>query len=100
MAVCSVSVVPLGTKSASLSAYVARCQEILAGIEGIRFELTPMATVIEGETEAILSAVAMLHRAPFDEGAVRVMTLVNIDERRDKELTIAGKLQSVRKKLG
>ncbi|MBN1886184.1 MAG: MTH1187 family thiamine-binding protein [Candidatus Krumholzibacteriota bacterium] len=99
MAVCSVSVVPLGTGSPSLSAFVARCQEILGETEGVRFRLTPMSTVIEGETETILAVVARLHRAPFDAGALRVMTLVNIDERRDTELTMDGKVASVEARL-
>ena len=35
----------------------------------------------------------------FDEGAVRVLTSLSIDERRDKELTIEGKKTAVREKL-
>ena len=99
MAVCSVTVVPVGTGSTSVSAYVARCHEILAAAEGIKYRLTPMSTVIEGELAVILSIVTKLHEVPFEKGAMRVLTTMMIDERRDKELTMDGKISSVEEKL-
>lgn len=99
MAICSISVVPVGTGSTSISRYVALCQERLAGIDGIRYQLTPMATIMEGELETLLAAAAALHRVPFAEGAARVLTSISIDERIDREITMEGKLASVREKL-
>jgi len=100
MAICSVSVVPIGTGSTSVSPYVAGCHEILAGIEGIEYRLTPMSTVIEGDLETILATVARLHDVPFEKGALRVLTTIMIDDRRDRELTMDGKILSVEEKLG
>ncbi len=100
MAVCSVTVVPVGTGSTSVSSYVARCHEILAGTGGIKYRLTPMSTVIEGELETVLSTVARLHEVPFEKGAMRVLTTMMIDDRRDRELTMDGKISSVEEKLG
>lgn len=100
MAVCSVSVVPVGTGSTSVSAYVARCHEILSGTDGIKYRLTPMSTVIEGELETVLAVVARLHGVPFEKGAMRVLTTMMIDDRRDKKLTMDGKIASVEEKLG
>lgn len=99
MAVCSISVVPVGTGSTSVSPYVARCHEILKGFEGIKYQLTPMATILEGDLETLLEVIAALHNVPFDEGAKRVYTTVIIDDRKDKETTMAGKVESVEKKL-
>jgi len=99
MAVCSVSVVPVGTGSTSVSAYVARCHEILAETEGIKYRLTPMSTVIEGDLGTILAAVARLHEVPFEKGAMRVLTTMTIDDRRDRDLTMEGKISSVEEKL-
>ncbi len=99
MPVCSVSVVPVGTGSTGVSPYVARCHEILAGLPGIKYRLTPMSTVIEGDLETILATVARLHDVPFEEGAMRVLTTIIIDDRRDKELTMDGKISSVEEKL-
>ena len=100
MAICSISVVPVGTGSTSLSPYVARCQEMLKGTKGIKYQLTPMATIIEGDLPRILEVIAELHRIPFDEGAKRVLTTVMIDDRADRQLTMEGKIGSVEKKLG
>jgi uncharacterized protein YqgV (UPF0045/DUF77 family) len=41
-----------------------------------------------------------MHEAPFAEGAQRVSTLIKVDDRRDKDHTIEGKVRSVREKLG
>ena len=100
MAVCSVTVVPVGTGSTSVSPYVARCHEILAGQQGVKYRLTPMSTVIEGDLETILAVVVRLHDVPFEKGAMRVLTTMMIDDRRDKELTMDGKVSSVEEKLG
>ncbi len=100
MAVCSVTVVPVGTGSTSVSPYVARCHEILAVAQGIKYRLTPMSTVIEGDLEAILAVVVKLHNVPFEKGDKRVLTTMMIDDRRDKELTMDGKISSVEEKLG
>ena len=99
MAVCSISVVPVGTGSTSVSPYVARCHEILKGAGGVRYQLTPMATILEGDLERLLEVVAELHRVPFDEGARRVLTTVVIDDRTDKPLSMEGKVKSVQEKL-
>ncbi|MDD3643209.1 MAG: MTH1187 family thiamine-binding protein [Candidatus Krumholzibacteria bacterium] len=99
MALCSISVVPVGTGSTSVSRYVARCHEVLARLEGIAFRLTPMSTIIEGDLDAIFDAAARLHRVPFEEGAERVLTTMIIDDRADKPVTMDGKIASVMEKL-
>ncbi len=100
MAVCSITVVPVGTGSTSVSEYVAACHEILREAEGIKYRLTPMCTILEGDLETILEISVRLHRVPFDRGAGRVYTTLTIDERKDAELTMDGKMDSVEKKLG
>jgi uncharacterized protein (TIGR00106 family) len=99
MAVAEVSIVPLGTKTASLSPYVARAIKILEQEQDIKYEITPMGTVIESDLDRILAVVKRMHEAVLGEGVARVVTTVKIDDRRDKPLTMKGKLDSVRKKL-
>ncbi len=99
MPVCQVTVVPLGTGTPSLSSYVAGCQRILDNYRRLNYRLTPMSTVIEGPLDDILEAVALMHQVPFQMGALRVSTTLVIDDRRDKELTMNGKLASVEQKL-
>ena len=99
MAVCSISVVPVGTGSTSVSPYVARCHEVLRETKDIKYQLTPMATILEGDLPRIMEILAILHRIPFEEGAKRVLTTVMIDDRLDKALTMNGKTDSVKRKL-
>ena len=78
--------------------YVAGVQRILQR-SGLVHQLTAMGTIIEGDLDAILAVVREMHEAPFHEGAVRVSTLIKIDDRRDKEHSIARKMRSVEEKL-
>lgn len=99
MAIAQVSIVPLGTGSTSLSAYVAQVAEWLEN-RGVSYQLTPMGTILEGEAEDLLDIIGLMHELPFRAGAARVMTLINIDDRRDKQATAQGKVESVRARLG
>jgi len=97
MAIVQFSVVPLGTGHTSLSDYVARVQEVLAA-SGLKHQLTPMGTVLEGPLESIMAVILKAHEVPFAQGAARVMTLINIDDRRDQPGTMEGKVRSVLEK--
>ena len=95
--VAEVSVVPIGTGSASISEYVASCIDVVAKKKGISYRLNPMGTILEGDLEEILDAVREMHNVPFERGAQRVVTTLKIDDRCDKLLTMRGKLESVQK---
>ena len=100
MAMLDISVVPVGTGSPSVSSYVAGALKILQKEPGIKYELTAMNTIIEGDLEKLLALAQKMHRSAFDVGAKRVVTTIRIDERRDKPLTIEGKIKAVKDKLG
>ena len=100
MAIVQVTVTPLGTGSTSLSEYVVGVQRVLAEAgPSVRYELTAMSTIIEGELDDILQVVRQMHEAPFAQGALRVSTTLTIDDRRDKKGSIQQKLASVEEKL-
>ncbi|WP_276358019.1 MTH1187 family thiamine-binding protein [Cohnella caldifontis] len=100
MAIAQVTIVPIGTGSTSLSGYVAELQRVLERAGGpVRYELTAMSTIIEGELEDILQVVREMHEAPFAQGALRVSTTLTIDDRRDKAASIRSKVESVERKL-
>ncbi len=99
MAIVFVSIAPLGTATPSLSRYVAGVERILRE-SGLKHELTAMGTIVEGELDRILPVLRRMHENPFREGAVRVSTLIKIDDRRDKPHTMEGKVRSVAEKLG
>ena len=98
MAIVQFSVVPLGTGSTSLSHYVAQIHRLLQD-SGVKHQLTPMGTILEGPLEELLAVIRRCHQVPFDQGAQRVMTLIDIDDRRDKPATAQAKVDSVRDKL-
>jgi len=100
MPIMQISVIPLGTGSPSVSKYVVDITKVLKKEEGIKYELTAMSTIIESNSlDRLFEVAKRIHKVPFDNGALRVLTLINIDDRRDKELSIKGKLKSARKKL-
>jgi uncharacterized protein (TIGR00106 family) len=99
MAVVFVTVAPLGTATSSLSPYVAGVERILRQ-SGLKHELTAMGTIVEGDLDEILPVLRKMHEQPFTQGAVRVSTLIKIDDRRDKTHTGEGKVRSVKEKLG
>jgi uncharacterized protein (TIGR00106 family) len=100
MAIIDISIVPVGTGKPSVSDYVAGAVRILKNEPGIKYELTAMNTIIEGDLEKLLSLAQRMHRSAFDAGAKRVVTTLRIDERRDKPITIESKIKAVKDKLG
>ncbi|KPL58555.1 MTH1187 family thiamine-binding protein [Rossellomorea vietnamensis] len=102
MAIVDVTVIPIGTESPSVSSYVADLHRILKGYEEegkIRFQLTPMNTIIEGDLPVLFQVIQDIHESPFQQGIQRVATNIRIDDRRDKQTTMEGKLSSVQRQL-
>ena len=99
MAIAAVSVVPIGTGSTSVSSYVAGAEKILREDGRVTYRLGPMFTTIQGELEDCLDVIRKMHESLFDAGALRVSTSIKIDDRRDKTLSIDGKIGSVQRQL-
>ena len=99
MAIVEVSVVPLGTKTPSVSQYVARAVKVLEDEKRIKYEMTAMGTIVEGDLDRILAVVRKMHEQVFGEGVARVVTTIKIDDRRDKAQSMKGKVDSLKKKL-
>ena len=97
MAVMEISVVPLG-QGPSISSHVADCVRILIK-EKVSYELTAMGTNIQGNLKDIIKLALRMHQVPFKKGALNVVTTINIDDRRDKEVTISGRKRAVQTKL-
>jgi uncharacterized protein (TIGR00106 family) len=95
MIIAEITVVPLGTKTPSVSKYVAKAVDELKEL-GLKPELTAMGTIFEADDiSLILEAFKTVHESVFAQGAVRVVTTLKIDERRDKEGSIKQKIRSV-----
>lgn len=93
--IAMIKVVPLGTASPSLSRYVAACLDVVKDAGDISYQITAMGTVIQGPLARILELVQKMHEVPFNMGALRVSTTINIDDRRDKLTSIEHKVKAV-----
>ncbi|MBP1706444.1 MAG: hypothetical protein H6Q39_168 [Chloroflexi bacterium] len=99
MALMEITVVPLGAGT-SLSKYVAKAIRALESVPEVDYELTSMGTIVLGRMDRLLEAAQKMHQAVLDAGAQRVETIIRIDDRRDKTVTLASKLAAVQKELG
>ena len=94
MALMHLSVIPLGTGSASMGRYIADIQEALEQA-GMPFKLTDMGTTIEGSSKELLALASRLSEIPFSQGVHRVVTQIILDDRRDKNIHLGDKITSV-----
>ncbi len=100
MPLMEIKILPLGTAQASVSSPIARAVSILRKEKGVRYRLTSMGTIVEAKSTAMLLRVARrMHRATFGKDVVRVLTFIELDERRDKKMSMADKLHSLRRRL-
>ena len=94
MAIAELNIIPIGTKSTSLSGYIAACVKVLEG-SGLSYEVHGMGTIIEGDLKKLFDVILKIHEVPFQAGALRVVTNITIDDRRDKEASARDKVRSV-----
>ena len=99
MVIAEISVVPIGTCTPSVSRYVAKAIGVLGQEKNIKYKLTGMGTILEGELTAVLEAVRKMHESVFGDQIQRVVTTIRIDDRRDRESSVEHKIQSVVRKL-
>ena len=90
-------VVPIGV-GVSLSPYVAACEEVLSNA-GLKTELHSNGTGIEGEWDAVMTAVKACHDKVHEMGAPRVYTTMKISTRTDRDQSQEDKIRSVQEKL-
>jgi len=100
MAIMEISIVPIGTQSPSVSHHIARITRLIEQESSVRFELTPMGTVIEGDVGMLLDMARRMHESAFNHEVKRIITSIKIDDRRDKQVSMEGKLNSLRTKMG
>jgi uncharacterized protein (TIGR00106 family) len=90
------SIVPIGAGE-SLSPYVAECLKIVRD-SGLKYEFTPMATILEGDYEAVMETRNKCH-SKVRTMSDRVITSIRIDDRAGTTDEIERKVQSVEEKI-
>jgi len=97
MPIAEITIVPVGVGS-SVSDYVAEALRKVRA-RGLKYQLTPTSTIIEGELDELFQVLKEMHESPFKKGAPRVLTVIKIDDRRDKPITMEYKVRVVQEKL-
>jgi uncharacterized protein (TIGR00106 family) len=89
------TVIPIGV-GVSLSKYVAACEQVLQDAD-LEHQLHANGTNVQGEWDAVMSAVRRCHEVVHAMGAPRVSTVLKIGTRTDREQTMTDKVASVRR---
>lgn len=98
MAIVAVSIAPTGD-GPSVSRHVAAALRVLERQDRVRWKLDSMFTTLEGDVVEIFALIREMQEAVFAEGAVRVGTVIKMDERRDKDVRMEDKVRAVETRL-
>ena len=89
------SIHPIGSGT-SVSREVKAAVKSISKIEGLKFQVTPMATVLEStDLRKILKAVEVSHKTLRKLGSKRISSTLRIDQRLDKPRSMRDKVRSV-----
>ncbi|MBI2953690.1 MAG: MTH1187 family thiamine-binding protein [Chloroflexi bacterium] len=94
MVVAEVSFEPIGTADPSYSDIVTACVSVLNRQKDVKFDVTAMGTILEGERDKVLKVVSDMEEACFKAGAPRVITNLRIDERHDMPMKSAQQMEA------
>lgn len=95
--IADLCIVPIGV-GVSVSPYIAACQPILAEA-GLDITLHAYGTNIEGDWDAVFTAIRHCHEAIHRMGAPRITTTLKFGTRTDRDQHMADKVDSVKAKL-
>nr|WP_115095258.1 MTH1187 family thiamine-binding protein [Synechococcus sp. UW106] len=86
-------VVPIGV-GVSLSPYIAACERVIAAT-GLKHQLGPNGTAIEGPWEEVMACVRACHVELHSMGAPRLYTTLKLNTRTDRQQSFSEKVASV-----
>jgi uncharacterized protein (TIGR00106 family) len=89
-----ISVVPVGTNTSSFSSYVTDAVRLIEQ-NGLHYQITPTATVIEGEIHQLMDVATQIHQNAISQDVHRVITHIAIDDRTDKKMNILEQIEAV-----
>lgn len=95
-----ISVYPIGTGNTSASFYIAKAIESIEKMEGVRYQINPMGTVLESDDiDKIYKAAKTMMEVVHNLGVSRVEIILKIDSRKDKEKRMEEKIESLNRFL-
>ena len=95
MIIAEISTFAIDGTGTSLSKYVKAALRVLQE-SGHSYHISPMGTCIETDSvDRMFEILKNMHNAVADAGGPRIVTTIKIDDRRDKDRTMGGKLKAV-----
>ena len=98
MTIAAVSISPVG-EGVSVSRQVAAALAVVRDQDRVRYRLDPMFTTLEGDLDEIFALIRRMQEAVFATGALRVGTVIKLDDRRDRRVTMEEKVRAVEEQL-
>jgi uncharacterized protein (TIGR00106 family) len=93
-----ISIYPIGTGNTSVSFYIAKGIEAIQNMNEIKYEINSMGTVLEAENiDKIYEASKIIMDVVHNLGVDRVEIILKIDSRKDKQVKIEDKVDSIKK---
>ena len=95
-----ISIYPVGTGSTSMSFYIAKGIEEIKNIKEIKYQINSMGTILESDDiDKIYEAAKIITEVVHNLGVNRVEVILKIDSRKDKQVKMEEKLNSIKKYL-
>ena len=95
-----ISIYPMATRTTSVSFYIAKAIESIKKIEGLRYEINSMGTILESDNiDTINKATKEMIETVHNLGITRTEIIIKIDSRKDKQVRMEEKLESIKKQI-
>ena len=96
-----ISIYPIATRTTSVSFYIAKAIESIKKIEGLRYEINSMGTILESDNiDTINKATKEMIETVHNLGITRTEIIIKIDSRKDKQVRMEEKVESIKNQIG
>ena len=96
-----ISIYPIATRTSSVSFYIAKAIEAIKKIEGLRYEINSMGTILESDNiDTINKATKEMIETVHNLGITRTEIIIKIDSRKDKQVRMEEKVEAIKKQMG
>ena len=95
-----ISIYPLAAKTTSTSFYIAKAIESIKNIDNLRYEINSMGTILESDDMDIINKASKnMIETVHHLGINRVEVIIKIDSRKDKQVRMEEKVESIKKQM-
>jgi len=95
-----ISIYPMATRTTSVSFYIAKAIESIKKIEGLRYEINSMGTILESDNiDTINKATKEMIETVHNLGITRTEIIIKIDSRKDKQVRMEEKVEAIKKQI-